>query len=106
MSAAYMVSDWRLYIILLFSSAPYIQRRKSGMRKAMPTITESAPELQRHMQREKDIQKRQRLHALSLVASGQARHRQTVATFGGVQRHSVAAWFAAYAPGGVDHALS
>ena len=50
------------------------------MRKAMPTITESAPELQRHMKREKDIKKRQRLHALSLVASGQARHRQTVAT--------------------------
>ena len=76
------------------------------MRKAMPTITESAPELQRHMKREKDIKKRQRLHALYLVASGQARHRQTVATLVGVHRHSVAAWFEAYAQGGLDQALS
>jgi transposase len=76
------------------------------MRKAMPTITESAAELQRRMQREKDGKKRQRLHALYLAASGQARHRQDIAALLGVHRHSVAAWFDAYAAGGVDHALS
>jgi transposase len=75
------------------------------MRKAMPTITESAAELQQWMHREKDGKKRQRLHALYLAASGQARHRQDIATLLGVHRHSVAAWFAAYAAGGVHQAL-
>lgn len=75
------------------------------MRKAMPSITESADELQRRMKSEPDRKKRQRLHALYLAASGQARQRQAIAALLGVHRHSVAAWLAAYAEGGVDHAL-
>jgi transposase len=75
------------------------------MRKKMPSITESAVELLRRMKREPDIKKRQRLHALYLVASGQTRHRIDVAQTLGVHRHSVAAWFAAYAAGGVEQAL-
>jgi transposase len=75
------------------------------MRKKMPPITESAVELLRRMKSEPDLKKRQRLHALYLVASGQARHRKDVAKTLGVHRHSVAAWFAAYAVGGVEHAL-
>jgi hypothetical protein len=75
------------------------------MRQAMPTITESAVELQRRMHSEKDGKKRQRLHALYLAARGQARHRQDIAALLGVHRHSIAAWFAAYAAGGVEHAL-
>lgn len=34
------------------------------MRKAMPTMTESATELQHRMKSEKDFKKRQRLQAL------------------------------------------
>jgi transposase len=75
------------------------------MRKKMPTITESAVELLRRMKSEPDLKKRQRLHALYVVASGQARHRKDVAQTLGVHRHSVAAWFASYAAGGVEHAL-
>ena len=75
------------------------------MRKAMPRITESAHDLQRRMQSEPDLKKRQRLHAFYLAASGQARHRQEIAALLGVHRHSVAAWFAAYAEGGLAHAL-
>jgi transposase len=75
------------------------------MRKALPTITESAAELQQWMHREKDGKKRQRWHALYLAASGHARHRQAIATLLGVHRHSVAAWFAAYAAGGIAQAL-
>jgi transposase len=75
------------------------------MRKKMPPITESAVELLRRMKSEPDLKKRQRLHALYLVASGQARHRKDVAKTLGVHRHSVAAWFAAYAVGGVAQAL-
>ena len=76
------------------------------MRKALPRITESADELQRRMKSEPDIKKRQRLHALYLAASGQARQRQEIAALLGVHRHSVAAWFRAYAEGGLDRALS
>lgn len=75
------------------------------MRKAMPRITESAHDLQRRMKSEPDLKKRQRLHAFYLAASGQARHRQEIAALLGVHRHSVAAWFAAYAEGGLAHAL-
>jgi transposase len=75
------------------------------MRKKLPTIHESATELHHRLKSETDGKNRQRLHALYLVASGQARHRQEVARLLGVQRHSVAAWFAAYAQGGRDHAL-
>ena len=76
------------------------------MRKAMPIITENATELQHRMKREKDFKKRQRLQALYLAASGQARHRQTIAALVGVHRHSGAAWFDAYARGGLVQALS
>jgi transposase len=75
------------------------------MRKKMPTITESAAELVQRMQDEPDGKKRQRLHALYLVASGHARYRQEVAAALGVHRHRVAAWFAAYVIGGVEQAL-
>jgi transposase len=75
------------------------------MRKKLPLIHESANELQRRMHSEKDVKKRQRLHALYLVASGQAQHRKEIAALLGVHRHSVAAWLDAYAEGGLDHAL-
>ncbi len=75
------------------------------MRKAMPRIVESADELQRRMKSEPDRKKRQRLHAVYLAASGQARYRHEIAALLGVHRHSVAAWFRAYAQGGFDHAL-
>jgi transposase len=75
------------------------------MRKKMPTMTESAADLLQRMKSEPDLKKRQRLHALYLVASGQARHRKDVAKTLGVHRHSVAAWLAAYAVGGVEQAL-
>jgi transposase len=90
---------------VLCSAIP-IKRRSIGMSKAMPTIVSSADALQRRMQNEPDSTKRQRLHALYWAASGQAHHRQTIAALLGVPRHSVAAWFAAYARGGLDKALS
>ncbi len=76
------------------------------MRKRMPTITESADALHQRMKQEKDVKKRQRLQALYLAASGRANHRQEIADRLGVQRHSGAAWFEAYAAGGLDQMLS
>src|SRR5919199_1544240 len=69
---------------------PSTMQRSPGMRKPMPHITESADAWQRRMQSEPDLKKRQRLHAFSLAASGQARYRQEIATLLGVHRHSVA----------------
>jgi putative transposase len=57
------------------------------------------------MQDASDGKTRQRFHALSLVASGQARHRKEVAALLHVHRHSVAAWLAAYTAGGLEQAL-
>jgi transposase len=71
----------------------------------MPTITESADALHQRMKQEKDPKKRQRMQALYVAASGHARHRQDIATLLGVHRHSVAAWFDAYAEGGIDQML-
>ena len=70
------------------------------MRTAMPRIIASANELQRRMHSARDLKKRQRLHALYLAASGQARHRQEIAARLGVHRPSVAAWLRASATGG------
>src|SRR5918998_5511380 len=89
---------------MLFS--PSTQWRSPGMRTAMPSMTESAAELPRRLKSEPDLKKRQRLHALYLAASGQAQQRQEIAALLGVHRHSVAAWFAAYAQGGLERALS
>jgi transposase len=75
------------------------------MRKKMPTITENADALHQRMKQEKDLKKRQRLQALYLAASGRAHQRQEIADLLGVHRHSVAAWFEAYAAGGLDRML-
>ncbi len=74
------------------------------MRKKLPTIHERAAALHQRLNSEPDGKKRPRLPALSLVASGPARHRQEVARWLGVPRHRVAAWLEAYATGGIDHA--
>ena len=75
------------------------------MRKKPPSIHERAEALHQRMKSAPDVKNRQRLHALELVASGQARHRQDVAALLGMHRPSVAAWFEASAQGGIDPAL-
>jgi hypothetical protein len=65
---------------------------ETARRQALPRMTESADELQRRRKSAPDLQQRPRLHALSLVARGQARQRQEMAARLGVQRHRVAAW--------------
>lgn len=76
------------------------------MRKPLPAMHERAEELPQRMQSDTDVKQRQRLHACYLGASGQARYRKDVALWLGVHRHSIAAWFEAYAQGGLLQALS
>jgi transposase len=76
------------------------------MYKALPTITESADKLQQHFRAAKDAQKRQRLQALYLLRTEQATSRVEVAKLLAVHRHTVRAWLAAYATGGLTALLT
>ena len=76
------------------------------MYKALPTITESAAALQHRFRTEKDPQKRQRLQALYVLASGQAPSRLGIAELLAVHRHTVRAWLATYEEGGLPALLT
>ncbi len=74
------------------------------MNKRIPVIHESADDLKRLLTQERDPVKQQRLHALYLLASDQARFRSEVARLLGVDRNTVGRWLERYALGGL-HAL-
>ena len=71
------------------------------MYKAIPSIQESADALRRLYKQESHRLKQARLHALYLLASGQAQQRQEVARLLGVSRNSVARWLNLYEQGGL-----
>jgi transposase len=75
------------------------------MYRALPTISETAEDLKARLTAERHRQKRQRLHALYLLASGQARSRKHVAQLLGVHRETVGAWLNTYASGGLTALL-
>lgn len=89
---------------------PAVQRwsREQGgkqMYQAMPPIQETAEELRTLMKMERRPKAHQRLHALYLVASGQAQTRSGVATLLGVNRDTIGTWFGLYRAGGRAHLL-
>lgn len=75
------------------------------MYKAIPRIEETAEELRQLQKQERHRLKQQRLHALYLLASGQARERQQVAALLGVSRNTVGRWLDLYAAGGLEAML-
>ena len=76
------------------------------MNKTLPIIAESANDLKQRLHQERDPRKRQRLHALYLLASGQAKNRTAVATLLGVDRNTVGRWVAQYRAGGLTALLA
>jgi transposase len=76
------------------------------MKKRLPPIHERREELQQLLKAEKDVQKRQRLQALYLLVSRQAKTRSAVAELLGVHRHSVGAWLELYEQGGLASLLT
>lgn len=76
------------------------------MRKALPVIHESALDLNHRLNRERHPAKRQRLHALYLLASQQAATRQELAALLGVSRNTVGRWLVSYAHGGLEALLA
>jgi transposase len=71
------------------------------MKRPIPPIHEAPAELQRLLKSERDAQKQQRLQALYLLRTQQARTRRQVARLLGVHRDTVGRWLAAYAQGGI-----
>jgi putative transposase len=75
------------------------------MKQPIPPIHETPEALKRLLAAERDGQRRQRLQALSLLQTEQARTRLHVARLLGVSRKTVGRWLAAYKTGGVPQRL-
>lgn len=71
----------------------------------LPRITEALAELEERMKRERDGQRRLRLHLLVLIRSGQVQERQQAAQHLGVHRNTVGRWLKAYQNGGLKQLL-
>ena len=76
------------------------------MNRPMPVIHESADDLKSRLQQERDHRKRQRLHLLYLLATGQARRRSQAAALLGVDRNTVGRWLTQYRGGGLAALLA
>lgn len=74
--------------------------------RPLPAIDETADALKAAMKAERHPDKHQRLHALYLLASGQARTRTQVADQLGVSRETVGHWLATYTAGGLQALLT
>ncbi len=72
------------------------------MNKPLPLITQSPEQLQRQLRAEPGAQKRRRLQALYLLASGQATSRLLLARLLAVHRHTLQAWLKLYEAGGLQ----
>jgi transposase len=75
------------------------------MHRERPVIAESPDDLKAMLKQEPHRQKRQRLHALFLFASGQATTRQEAAALLGVHRQTIGRWMTAYDAGGLSTLL-
>jgi transposase len=87
---------------MMLSLLPGAERHET----AHPPIHETPEALKRLLAAERDGQRRQRLQALSLLQTQQARTRLHVARLLGVSRNTVGRWLAAYKTGGVPQMLT
>jgi transposase len=76
------------------------------MKTPLPPIRETPEELKALLSAEHDAQKHQRLQALYLLQTQQARTRRQVAHLLGVSRDTVGRWLAAYVSGGLLQMLT
>jgi hypothetical protein len=75
-------------------------------RKALPVITESAEALLALRRLERDERRRERLHALWLLATGAAPSRLVLAEGLGRNRGTIGGWLSLYAAGGLAALLA
>jgi transposase len=76
------------------------------MKTPLPPIRETPAELKALLSAEHEAQKHQRLQALYLLQTEQARTRRQVAHLLGVSRDTVGRWLAAYVSGGLAQMLT
>jgi hypothetical protein len=73
--------------------------------KALPEIRESEEELKGLLMKEKDYRAKQRLQALYLLRTSQAKTRLEVCRMLGVNRDTVGRWLSSYDRGGISKLL-
>ena len=72
----------------------------------LPTITEAPDDLRARLRAELDPERKRRLHALTLLASGQATTRREVADHLAVHRNTITRWLERYREGGLPALLT
>jgi transposase len=77
-----------------------------AMQTPLPPIHDTAEALRRLLQAAREAQRQQRLQALYLLQTHQARTRRQVAQLLGVNRDTVGRWLATYARGGIPQLLT
>ena len=75
------------------------------MNKALPEIRESVEELKEQLRQETRARRKQRLQALYLLKSDQAKSRTQVGELLGVSRRTVGEWLERYEQGGLEKLL-
>jgi transposase len=76
------------------------------MKRPIPPLHDAPAEVHRRLKAERDAQTQQRLQALYLLQTQQARPRRQVARLLGVNRDTVGRWLPASAPGGMPQLLT
>lgn len=75
------------------------------MNKALPKIKETAAEIREMLKNEPHVKKQNRLQALYLIVTKQAKSRSSVAQMLGFNRNTISDWFALYEIGGLEKLL-
>ena len=76
-----------------------------ALNRTIPQIKESEQELKELLTQSLPQRFHERVHALYLLKSGQAKTRQEVASLLGRHRHTLKNWFDLYESGGLSHLL-
>lgn len=75
------------------------------MNKALPKIKETEAEIREMLKNERQIKRQNRLQALYLIVSKQAKSRSQVSKMLGKNRNTISEWFALYEVGGMERFL-
>lgn len=75
------------------------------MNKAIPKITETAEEIREMLKNEPQVKRQNRLQALYLIVTNQAKSRSRVSKLLGFNRNTISAWFSLYEAEGLERLL-
>ena len=75
------------------------------MNKALPKIKETEEEIREMLKSEHQVKKQNRLQALYLIVSRQAKSRSQVSKMLGFNRNTISEWFSLYEAGGLEKLL-